>query len=135
MSERGPHDPDVPVAPRFDPERLDGLPPRAAGEGPGGVRPYRVEGEAARERRELLRPHGPDNPRDPVRPPGDGERNRYFYAYAYGYAGTDGEERRAGRRCVRDAPEGEAGRRELQRGDPSLAPKQGEPPGFFRCVG
>src|SRR6266571_6427857 len=72
----GPHDPDVPPAPRVDPERLDGLPPRAAREGPGDLRPRHHEGTAARERGELLRPHGPDDPRGPVRPPGNGEGNR-----------------------------------------------------------
>src|SRR6266704_83510 len=35
----GPHDSDVSSAPRVDPERLDGLPTRAAGERPRGVRP------------------------------------------------------------------------------------------------
>src|SRR3989442_8984415 len=68
----GPHDPDVPPAPRVDPERLDGLPPRAAGERPGDFRPRRLEGAATRECRELLRPHGPDDPGDPVGPSGDG---------------------------------------------------------------
>src|SRR2546421_4069679 len=68
----GPHDPDIPPAPRVDPERLDGLPPRAAGERPGDFRPRRLEGAATRECRELLRPHGPDDPGDPVGPSGDG---------------------------------------------------------------
>src|SRR5882672_6717295 len=76
MDLRGSHDPDVSAAPRVDLERLDGLSPRAAGEGPRGVRSRRVEGETTCERRELLRPHGPDDPRDPVRPPGNGARNR-----------------------------------------------------------
>src|SRR3990170_3360487 len=67
----GPHGPDVPPPPRDDPERLDGLSTRVAGEGPGSVRPRHLEGEAACERRELLRPHGPDGLGDPVRPPGD----------------------------------------------------------------
>src|SRR5256885_9930641 len=52
----GPHDPDVSAAPRVDPERLDGLPTRAAGEGPRGVRSAPEQIEAAFERRELLRP-------------------------------------------------------------------------------
>src|SRR5207244_7741042 len=34
----GPHDSDISTAPRNDPERLDGLSTRAAGEGPRGVR-------------------------------------------------------------------------------------------------
>src|SRR5439155_16410370 len=72
----GPHDPNVPPAPRIDPERLDGLPPRAAREGPGDLRPCHLEGTAARECRELLRPHGPDDPGDPVRPLGDGTGDR-----------------------------------------------------------
>src|SRR5438132_11369580 len=72
MEERGPHDPDIPTASRVDPERLDGLPPSSAGEGSGDLRQRHLEGAAARERSELLRPHGPDDPRDPVRPFGDG---------------------------------------------------------------
>src|SRR5438132_3690713 len=73
---RGPHNPDVPPPSGVEPERLDGLPARLAGEGPGDLRPRDLEGEAARERRELLRPHGPDDPRAALRPPGDGTRDR-----------------------------------------------------------
>src|SRR5439155_25663208 len=60
---RGPHDPDVPPPSGVDPERLDGLPAGAAGEGPRDVRPRDLEGAAACLRGELLRAHGPDNPR------------------------------------------------------------------------
>src|SRR6266581_9705289 len=72
----GPHGPDIPAAPRVDPERLDGLPPGAAGEGPRGVRPPAEQIEAARERRELLRPHRSVDPRDPVDPRRDGAGDR-----------------------------------------------------------
>src|SRR2546428_11022784 len=68
----GPHDPDVSAAPRVDPERLDGLPTRAAGEGPRGVRSAPEQIEAAFERRELLRPPRPVDPGPPLDPPGDG---------------------------------------------------------------
>src|SRR5205823_8333786 len=73
---RGPHDPDVPPPSRVDPERLDGLPAGAAREGPRDVRPRDLEGAAACLRGELLRAHGPDNPRVALRPPGDGTRDR-----------------------------------------------------------
>src|SRR5207245_11760328 len=72
----GPHDPDVSAAPRVDPERLDGLPTRAAGEGPRGVRSAPEQIEAAFERRELLRPPRPVDPGPPLNPPGDGTGHR-----------------------------------------------------------
>src|SRR5207245_2222013 len=67
----GPHHPDIPPAPRIDPERLDGLSTRAAGEGPRGVRPPVEQVETALERRELLRPHRPEHLGAPLCPPGD----------------------------------------------------------------
>src|SRR5439155_22335487 len=73
---RGPHDPDVRPPSRVDPERLDGLPAGLAGEGPRDVRPRHLEGAAACLRGELLRAHGPDDPRAALRPPGDGTRDR-----------------------------------------------------------
>src|SRR5439155_3095637 len=72
----GPHDSDVPTAPRVDLERLDGLSTRAAGEGPRGVRPSTVPVEGALERRELLRPHRPEHLGAPLDPPGDGTGHR-----------------------------------------------------------
>src|SRR5438046_5346527 len=71
---RGPLDPDVPPPSGVDPERLDGLPAGLAGEGPGDLRPRDVEGAATRKRRELLRPHGPDDPRATLLPPRGGTR-------------------------------------------------------------
>src|SRR5437870_13104449 len=68
----GPHDPDVSAAPRVDPERLDGLSTRAAGEGPRGVRSAPEQLEAAFERREVLRPPRPVDPGAPLDPPGHG---------------------------------------------------------------
>src|SRR3989441_8866143 len=68
----GPHDSDLSTAPRIDPERLDGLSTRAAGEGPRGVRSPPEQIEAALERRELLRPPRPIDPDPPLDPPGDG---------------------------------------------------------------
>src|SRR5207245_10237533 len=65
----GPHHPDIPPAPRIDPERLDGLSTRAAVEGPGGVRPPVEQVETALERRQLLRAHRPERlatRRDPL---------------------------------------------------------------------
>src|SRR5439155_26275234 len=62
--------------PRVDLERLDGLPARVAGEGPRGVRPPAEQVAAAVDRVELLRPHGPDDPRAPFRPPVDGTGHR-----------------------------------------------------------
>src|SRR5213594_3469436 len=72
----GPHHPDVSSAPRIDPERLDGLPAGAAGEGPRGVRPPAEQVATALERRELLRPHRPEHPGAPLDSPGDGARHR-----------------------------------------------------------
>src|SRR5207245_7506754 len=72
----GPHHPDIPPAPRIDPERLDGLSTRAAGEGPRGVRPPVEQVETALERRELLRPHRPEHLGTPLGPPGDGAGHR-----------------------------------------------------------
>src|SRR6058998_3040410 len=72
----GPNNPDVPPASGIDPERLDGLPARAAGEGPRGVRPPAEQVAAALERCELLRPPRPEHPGDPLDPPGDGTGHR-----------------------------------------------------------
>src|SRR5438128_12219471 len=72
----GPHDPDVSTAPRVDPERLDGLSTRAAGEGPRGVRSPVKQIETALERRELLRPHRPKHLGPALGPPGDGAGHR-----------------------------------------------------------
>src|SRR3972149_5026314 len=137
-SRDGTHGPDVPVAPRVDPQRLDGLPPVAARERPGGLRPPEEQGEAARERGELRGPHGPDGPRNPLDPPrdGEGDRERKAYTYAYGYATRNGEEHRRGGRRVRDALEGGEGGRELQRRDPPAREgKEGQPTGLLRTLG
>src|SRR6266571_6080351 len=72
----GPHDSDLSSAPRVDPERLDGLPTRAAGERPRGVRPPAEQVATALERRELLRPPRPAHPGNPLDPPGDGTGHR-----------------------------------------------------------
>src|SRR5437879_13317076 len=72
----GPHDSDLSTAPRVDPERLDGLSARAAGEGPRGVRPPAEQVETALERRELLCPHRPEHLGAPLDPIGDGAGHR-----------------------------------------------------------
>src|SRR3989449_10093907 len=71
-----PHHPDIPPAPRIDPDRLDELSTRAAGEGPRGVRPPVEQVETALERRELLRPHRPEHLGPPLDPLGDGKGHR-----------------------------------------------------------
>src|SRR3989441_2979730 len=72
----GPHDSDLSTAPRVNPERLDGLSTRAAGEGPRGVRSPVKQIETALERRELLRPHRPKHLGPALGPPGDGAGHR-----------------------------------------------------------
>src|SRR5919198_132704 len=82
-------------------------------------------------------PHDPDGPRDPVRPPGDGEGEpgRKEYTYEYGYARWNGAEHRRGGRRLRVAHEGEAGGGELQRRDPAARQAAQEPPGVCGGLG